>query len=61
MIENSYFDKGYAAYHDFIDIEENPYDIDDDNFRLWEAGWLRAKSDSDFADIEEETHPSGVA
>lgn len=63
-IFNSYFDKGYMCFHDFIDLQENPYPEHSNEAYLWEAGWLRAMADLDaeldFAH-EDEIHPSGVA
>ena len=39
------FDDGYQAYIDDIDLDDNPYEFDTDEYDEWEEGWLTAEED----------------
>jgi len=43
MTDHNAFDEGYDAYWDGLDVSVNPYEVDTDGHRSWEAGWKAAR------------------
>jgi ribosome modulation factor len=44
MDSNEAFQEGYDAYWDGVDISDNPYEQETDDFRRWEEGWVQARN-----------------
>ena len=46
-MSNNAYDKGYQAYLDGQDLENNPFEDGSDEFFEWEGGWVAASDDDD--------------
>ena len=50
-MSTSVFDEGLDAFLDDKERKDNPYEINTDNNKEWDAGWLQGEHDSE---IEED-------
>jgi ribosome modulation factor len=44
MVNNHAFMEGYDAYWEGVDVGDNPYEKETDDFRHWQAGWVEARN-----------------